>query len=95
MHCTITETETRVMDITQEADALVNGDRQKDYGRPSENFQDIADIWSVILKTPVTAEQVALCMIGLKLARLKHNPQHRDSQTDICGYAKCLRMLGE
>ena len=71
--------------ILTEADALVNGDRQADYGTPQENFARIAKIWSVILGHPVRPDQVALCMAGLKLARLANGP-HRDSFVDGCGY---------
>jgi hypothetical protein len=71
--------------ILTEADALVNGDRQADYGTPQKNFARIAQMWSIILGHPVRPDQVALCMAGLKLARLANGP-HRDSFVDGCGY---------
>lgn len=63
------------------------GDRHQDYGRVEESFEHIAKLWSVVLDTEVTAEQVALCMIQLKLARLFVKPNHTDSWVDIIGYA--------
>ena len=42
----------------------------QNYGDAKENFQDIADLWSVFLKTEINAEQVAVCMILMKCARL-------------------------
>ena len=41
----------------------------------------------------VTARQVILCLIDLKVARLCHDPQHFDSITDIAGYAAILAEL--
>ena len=52
-----------------------------------KNFKDIADGWSLILKTEVTREDVALCMAWVKMARLAKNPNHKDSWVDIAGYA--------
>lgn len=57
------------------------------YGTMRENHQRIADIWAVILQQRVTPEQVALCMAGLKIARLVQSPDHEDSWLDLAGYA--------
>ena len=38
----------------------------------------------------MTPAQVVLCMIDLKLARLSHDPKHRDSVLDVIGYAALL-----
>ena len=78
-------------EILREAEALINGDRQKDYGTPQENFKRIAAGWSEILGVDVDAEQVALCMAWLKIARLAHGP-HRDSYIDGAAY---LALAGE
>ena len=56
-------------------------------------FERVAVRWSQVLGTRVTAAQVALCLIDLKLARLAHDPAHLDSQVDIAGYAACLREV--
>lgn len=61
--------------------------RGAEYGTVEENFGRIADIWSVILEKKITRKQVALCMIGLKVARLQNTPEHEDSWVDIAGYA--------
>ena len=71
----------------------VLGERESNYGSCEPLFQDIAKRWSLTLKTPVSAQQVALCMIELKLARLCHSPQHLDSLIDIAGYAACAASL--
>jgi hypothetical protein len=64
--------------------------RGVNYGPIPENHERIAALWSTILGTPVTPVQVALCMIGVKMARLMETPDHQDSAVDIAGYAACL-----
>jgi hypothetical protein len=78
--------------ILQEAQSVVYGDRQADYGSVTENFNNVAKLWSVILKTDVSPRQVALCMVQLKIAREMNKPK-RDNLVDICGYAACLEKM--
>lgn len=63
------------------------------YGHPRENFTRAGKIWSAILGYDVTAEQVGLCMIGVKLARLVETPDDPDSLVDISGYVGTMEML--
>ena len=72
--------------ILGEADKIINGERAKDYGSASDNIGNIAKFWSVILGQEITTEQVNLCMIAVKMARLVNSPSHRDSWLDIGGY---------
>ena len=76
------------MDILEEALAITNGDRATDYGDMKESFDRIAELWSPILGVPVTAKQVALCMIQLKISRCLTSDK-RDNWVDIAGYARC------
>jgi len=78
-------------DIASYAASLVSDDRNREYGHPLDNLDRAARIWSVILDTPVTAEQVSLCMIGMKIARQVHKPKP-DTVVDIIGYALTLHM---
>jgi hypothetical protein len=71
--------------LLEEAHMLVTASRQAQYGHPRANFNDTADMWSVVLRTEVTAEQVALCMVLVKLARELHKPK-RDNLVDAIGY---------
>ena len=73
-------------DILDEASRLTHGDRDKNYGTPLVNHQRIAAIWSVILGMEVTPSQVALCMAGVKIARLVETSDHEDSFIDGCAY---------
>ena len=61
--------------------------RGESYGSMLDNHTRIAKLWSVLLDTDVTPEQVALCMIAVKQARLMETPNHTDSVQDILGYA--------
>lgn len=79
--------------MLEEAQKLIYGARQKDYGPAKKNFEDIAAIWSVVIGIPISAEQVALCMIGLKMARIVKTPGHRDSWVDIAGYVGCVDKM--
>lgn len=74
------------VDILATANELINGQRAKDYGDAATNFQRIADLWAPILGASVRADQVALCLTQLKVARLITSPAHEDSWVDAAGY---------
>jgi Domain of unknown function (DUF6378) len=78
--------------INQEADKIIHGQRREDYGSALESFEKIAKLWSVILDTEITAHQVCLCMVQLKVARATKT-YTRDSYVDIAGYAGCAEMI--
>lgn len=77
------------------AEKLIRGDRQQDYGDKLENFSQIAELWTATLRrtlrpgAEITAEEVGLCMMQVKIARLSGKPDHRDSILDVAGYAGC------
>jgi Domain of unknown function (DUF6378) len=73
--------------------ALAVRERRSTYGQPRELFARVAVRWSEVLGVQVTARQVAVCLIDLKVARLAHDPRHLDSITDIAGYAGILAEL--
>lgn len=81
--------------IDDEAWRLVYGDRGQSYGNPTGDFSRTVKMWSEILGSTleITPLQMAQCMIALKLSRLTHKPQHRDSWTDIIGYALCAQRI--
>ena len=79
-------------EILNEAIRLTSTDRQKNYGKPLINHQRIATIWSVILSAEITPSQVALCMAGVKIARLVETPNHEDSFIDAAAY---IAIAGE
>ena len=71
----------------------VNGRRA--YGPPESNFDRIARRWSVHILNRynvilnLTADDVALMCIDLKLSRIEETPDHPDSWVDAAGYAAC------
>jgi len=78
--------------ILLEAAEIISGPRRESYGSVEDSFNRIAKAWSVVFEAPVTAEQVALCMIQLKVCR-ELNSHSRDNLVDICGYAALLEDL--
>jgi hypothetical protein len=77
--------------LTQAASVLAG--RREAYGDPKASMAAVAARWSLTLGRPVTPAQVVLCLIDLKLARLAHDPGHRDSIVDVAGYAAVLREV--
>lgn len=77
--------------------ALVDGDRNIDYGDPFDDFDTTASFWQTYLSRIVArrgslfidAHDVAALMMLLKLSRLSWTPQKRDHWADIAGYAAC------
>jgi len=83
------ETPVRV-EALREAARIINGDRNKQYGGPEENFTNIAKIWEVIFQRPFTTEDVAMAMVGVKQARfVSISGFQPDTWIDIAGYAGC------
>ena len=82
--------------VLEKAKALVDGrDKSDHYGPPEESMRKIALIWSGILGSEISAEKVALMMLGLKMARLSVNPRHVDSLVDAGGYVRILERLSK
>ena len=81
-------------DIAMYAAELVSGDRQEAYGHPLDNLTRASKIWAVILGCEVSAEQVALCMVGMKIAR-EVNQSKPDTVVDGIGYFLTLGMIQE
>ena len=79
----IIECDTSVLD---EAASLISKDRNNQYGKAAANLGETGKMWSVILGTDIiSAHQVALCMIALKLVREKYKHK-RDNIVDGIGY---------
>jgi hypothetical protein len=79
----------------REAARIVSGDRNVQYGGPEENFTRTAQIWSVIMGIEFTAEDVAMMMVGLKVARYVNRGGFQgDTWIDIAGYAGCGYEVG-
>lgn len=81
------------MNILDEANSIIYGDREKTYGNPAKNLNNIANFWSVYLDVEISAQDVAQMMVLLKLARLMNTPNHRDSLVDAVGYLALVERI--
>lgn len=79
-------------EILTAANAHITQDRQATHGNAENSFGLIAAYWSAHLDIDVTPQDVGVMMTLFKLARIKGNPNHRDSYEDGCGY---LAIAGE
>ncbi|HUU93151.1 MAG TPA: DUF6378 domain-containing protein [Phycisphaerae bacterium] len=84
--------------ILQEAQRLVYGERNADYGHPADDFAKTAKIWTGILLPKLQAgveispQEVGFCMCGVKLSREVEN-HRRDNLVDLAGYAATVQMI--
>lgn len=88
------------MAILTEAQAIVDGARQADYGSPLHNWTATALMMTGaarargILKdgAEIDAELAVLFMQCVKIAREAHRPK-RDTRVDMAGYAEVLDLI--
>jgi len=92
---TTTETTVLRVEALREAARIISGERNNQYGNPEDNFERTAKIWSVILGIKITNEDVAMMMVGLKVARYASKSGFQpDTWVDIAGYAACGYEVG-
>ena len=86
--------------VLQEAINTINGQRQDSYGNPEDSFERIANLWDAYLtgkyrsEIDLTAEDVALMMTLMKIARMMTGSGHRDSYIDAAGYIGLAADMG-
>lgn len=80
--------------VLLEAQKIVNGKRQEDYGDRKQSFARIAKLWSSYLNIDVSSQDVVNMMILLKVSRAKTSFK-RDNLIDIAGYAYCSELIHE
>ena len=85
------------MDALLEAHKLIHGERAETYGSASHFFHRLARLFSEYLGYKVSAKDVVVFMIFLKLERLRNSDyKHRDSLVDMAGYVGLLdEIIGE
>ena len=76
-------------DILDRAKAIVTGEREKQYGKPEDNFAIIAELWGAYTGYKFSPVDVAMMMALLKVARIKTGDYLADNYVDICGYVAC------
>lgn len=81
-----------------EARRLITGDRNNQYGPPTQDFTRTADLLNALGYRRVDAEDtihdilgsdVALIIAQVKMSRLMHSRHKKDSWVDLAGYAAC------
>lgn len=91
---------TRKKNILEEANTIIHGARNKDYGHPADNHQTTADMVRAYIKRrhgadiPLTARDICHFNILQKVSRDANAPK-RDSLVDIAGYAGNIEMIAE
>ena len=81
-------------EILEEAAELTCGDRNNQYGPPTQDFDRVAKMLSALgyqkaRGHEIEPHDVAIIMACLKLSRLMWSPEKRDSWVDLAGYAAC------
>ena len=76
----------KTREYLETAAKIVTGQRQHDYGDKYQNHENIANLWSAYLDYDISAHDVAICMLLVKVARLKHRPTE-DCYIAMAGYA--------
>lgn len=87
------------MNVLQEANKIIFGDREATYGPPLVHFEIVAEFWRLFLERKhnvqiaLLPDDVTTMMVLLKVARLMHTPSHRDTLVDIAGYAGLMDRM--
>lgn len=90
--------------VLEDALKCVNGEREKQYGNPEDNFKRIAKRWSLYLTELYEDEgvvieldpiDVARMMIEFKLARANGPKDKLDNYIDMIGYSACAAEIFE
>lgn len=99
----VSKTITRA-EILDAAKAIVTGERERQYGKPENNFRMIGNLWEIYLKArcldscgglDILPEDVAMMMSLLKIARIASGNYKADSFIDLAGYAACAGECAE
>lgn len=78
--------------ILQEAQTIVNGDRNTDYGDIKKSFETTAKFASLLTGKELTAQDCCKVMMSIKLTRESYKHK-RDNLVDLAGYAEILNRL--
>ena len=74
-------------EILDTARDLICLDRNEQYGEPEECFQEIANIWSAYLQSPIKPADVAMMLALMKVGRTKTGKFSVDNYIDAAAYA--------
>lgn len=75
----------RPHDVLTQASNLI-GERGADYGGVELNFHNVAEIANIALGRDLTAFDIAIIMVAVKLARVRASPHKADNYLDGVNY---------
>ncbi len=80
--------------VLRRAESLVTGDRNNQYGPPTQDFQRTAGVLNALgYRGPdgrlLQAHDTAMLVAAVKLSRLVWSPKKEDNWADLAGYAGC------
>lgn len=78
--------------ILLQADKIVNGDRNEQYGDPNDAFEEYRTILKATFGIDLTSAQICKVLMAIKLGRMKYKYKE-DSLVDLCGYTEILNRL--
>ncbi|QTF81959.1 hypothetical protein SEA_BABYYODA_25 [Microbacterium phage BabyYoda] len=84
---------TKREEVLREANRIIHGDREKDYGRPIDSFTRLAEALNLVLRpklregVELDAVDAAVLMIAMKLSRLAGGDRKDDTWVDLAGYS--------
>tara|TARA_R100000365_G_C2689608_1_gene31980 strand:- start:255 stop:518 length:264 start_codon:yes stop_codon:yes gene_type:complete len=73
-------------EILERGASLVSGARAAQHGDYTALHKRVAELWSAYLKTPISASQVAFCMVLLKISRDETGKFNEDDKVDAAAY---------
>ena len=76
----------KTKEFLEKANTLIAGNREKDYGDKVHNHNNIAKLWSAYKDIEITAHDVAVMMVLLKIARTKLGEVSKDTYVDMSAY---------
>ena len=89
------------INILQEANDIISGEREGQYGKAEDSFARIAMLWNTYIEAKygdqqfeLSAEDVAHMMTLLKMARQMHSHK-RDNFVDAIGYMALAHRIAE
>lgn len=80
--------------VLAEAETLITGDRNNQYGPPHQDFQRSAEAANAYgyrgpHGLPLQAHDIAILISLVKVSRITWQPDKRDNWVDLAGYAAC------
>ena len=80
--------------ILEEAQEILEGERESDYGDPVANFNRISRIASSILDYTISPQECVVVMMAVKLSREQYKHK-RDNLVDLVAYTEILNRVRE